>query len=297
MPAWRIPGGPNAWIRAKRGPGLSPPVEGNRSVCSSACTAPSLTPSPGCRLCPSEERLGLRGPFYGRRVIAHDDDIRSKAALLRDLGYGGDMDLAEVALQEAGFTNPRKPNIHLAKTEAVRRVLEEQFVLVCSRGDCKQEAAAVRDGRSVVPASAPHHCEFCGGSSNQRAVDEMLRACRARGWTRLCVVGGSPNSRTSLQQLAGRALDLRLVEGTVARHRSQAAHDMAWADVVVVWGSTQLDHKVSILYKGPNVVALARRSIQELARAVTRSADKAAEKAGRARARHDPVDPTFMGSA
>lgn len=178
----------------------------------------------------------------------------------------------EAALQEAGLSNPRKPNIHVSKTDAVRKVIEEKFVLVCARGDCKQEAAAVQDGRTVVPASEPRHCEFCGGSANQRAVEEMLRACRGRGWKRLCVVGGSPNARTALQQLAGRDLDLKLVDGTISRSRGQADSDLGWADVVVVWGSTQLNHKVSILYKGPNVVQMARRSIQELAKAVIRKA-------------------------
>jgi hypothetical protein len=154
----------------------------------------------------------------------------------------------------------------------VREALERNFVLACARGDCLREAAEVDDGRTVVPASEPRHCEFCGGSANQRAVGEMIAACRAKGWRRVCVVGGSPNARTALTQLAGRDLDLKLVDGTISRHKGQADSDLAWADVVVVWGSTQLNHKVSILYKGPTVVQMARRSIQELARAVTRKA-------------------------
>ncbi len=220
-------------------------------------------------------------------------DIRSKVALLRDLGFGGDMALAEVALQEAGLSNPRKPNINVSKTEAVQKVIEERFVLVCSRGDCRQEAAAVHDGRTVVPASEPRHCEFCGGSANQRAVEEMLRAYRARSWKRLCVVGGSPNARTALQQLVGRALDLKLVDGTVSRNRGQADSDLGWADVVVIWGSTQLAHKVSILYKGPNVVQMARRSIQELARAVTKAAAGGrSPTTSAARISRSPADPS-----
>jgi hypothetical protein len=201
------------------------------------------------------------------------NDIRSKAALLRDLGFGGDMALVELALQEAGLSNPRKPNINVSKTDAVRQLIEVRFVLVCGRGDCKQEAAAEEDGRTVVPASEPRHCELCGGSANERAVKGMIEACRRRGWKRLCVVGGSPNARTSLQQLAGHALELKLVDGTMSRHRTQADSDLSWADIVVIWGSTQLNHKVSILYKGPNVVQMARRSIQEVARAVTRAAE------------------------
>ncbi|MCK6479115.1 MAG: hypothetical protein L6R43_02875 [Planctomycetes bacterium] len=178
-------------------------------------------------------------------------------------------------MQEAGLSNPRKPNINVSKTDAVREALERNFLLVCARGDCKEEAAAVRDGRTVVPASAPRHCAVCGGSANQRAVEEMLRACQVRGWRRLCVVGGSPNARTALTQLIGRDLDLKLVDGTMSRSKGQADSDLGWADVVIVWGSTQLNHKVSLLYKGPNVVQMARRSIQELAKSVTRASAQA----------------------
>ncbi len=204
--------------------------------------------------------------------IARDDDIRSKAVLLRDLGYGGDMDVMEAALQGARLSNPWLTIIPVAKTDAVRRLIEEKFLLVCARAECRKEAVAILDGRTVVPASEPHHCGFCGGSANQRAVREMIEACGLRGWKRLCVVGGSPNARAALQQLVGRSLELKLLDGTISRSRGQADSDLGWADVVVVWGSTQLSHKVSILYKGPNVVQMARRSIQELARSVTRAA-------------------------
>ncbi|MCK6479396.1 MAG: hypothetical protein L6R43_04380 [Planctomycetes bacterium] len=123
-----------------------------------------------------------------------------------------------------------------------------------------------------MPASETRFCAYCGGSANVRAVGRMIGACVARGWRRLCVVGGSPHSRTELQRLVGGALELKLVDGTASRSRGQARSDLAWADVVVVWGSTQLDHRVSLLYKGPNVVQMARRSIQEVAREVERAA-------------------------
>ena len=103
-------------------------------------------------------------------------------------------------------------------------------------------------------------------------MKEMIEACRARGWRRLCVVGGSPNARTALQEIVGRDLELRLVDGTVSSSRAHADANLGWADVVVVWGSTQLAHKVSLLYTGENVIQMARRSIQELARSVTKSA-------------------------
>ncbi len=193
-----------------------------------------------------------------------------KETLFRSLGFGGDRAPYEEALRAAGLSRPGKAGILASKTEAVRAVLEERFLPACGRGDCRGEAAA--DGRTVVPASEPRFCALCGGSANQRAVEGMVAACGARGWRRLCVVGGSPNARKALEGLVAGRLDLRLVDGTASRNGAQAAGDVAWADLVVIWGGTQLDHRVSQLYRGGNVVSLARRSVQEAARAVVRAA-------------------------
>ena len=205
-------------------------------------------------------------------AIPPDEELRSKATLFRELGYGGDPELMEAALDAAGLSNPWLAIIPVSRTDAVARLVEEMFLLVCSRPECRAEGAAAGDGRTVVPASEPRHCAFCGGSSNERAVARMLEACRARGWRRLCVVGGSPHARTALEELVGAAMELKLVDGTVSRTRGQAAADLLWADVVVVWGSTQLDHRVSLLYKGENVVQMARRSIAEVAKEVAKAA-------------------------
>jgi hypothetical protein len=194
-----------------------------------------------------------------------------KESLFRSLGFGGDRAPYEEVLRAAGLSRPEKAGIQASKEEAVRAALEERFLPVCGRGDCREEAAA--DGRTLVPASEPRHCALCGGSANQRAVEGMVAACGTRRWRRICVVGGSPNARRALGELVGGRLDLRLVDGTASRNSNQAAADLSWADVVVIWGGTQLDHRVSQLYKGGNVIALARRSIQEMARAVVRAAD------------------------
>jgi hypothetical protein len=205
--------------------------------------------------------------------IAPDEELRSKAVLFRECGYGGDGDALEEALHAAGLSNPWLTIIPLSKVEAVRRFIEDRYLLVCGRGECRAEAAAAaREGRTAVPASETRFCAFCGGSANVRAVGRMIEACRARGWRRLCVVGGSPHARTELTRLVGGELELKLVDGTASRSRGQARSDLAWADVVVIWGSTQLDHRVSLLYRGPNVVQMARRSIQEVAREVERAA-------------------------
>lgn len=198
-------------------------------------------------------------------------DAIAKPDLFRRLGYGGAYDLLELVLEEEGLSRPSKPNIAVSKTEAVRAALARRFVIVCGRGDCQAEAAALQDDRIPVPASTREECAICGGSANARAVDEMVRAMRDAGLRRLCIVGGSPNARAELQRLVAGRIELRLVDGETARPVQQAQADLAWADRVVLWGGTILAHKVSGLYTGRHVIQIARRSIQELAREVRRS--------------------------
>lgn len=199
-------------------------------------------------------------------------DAIPKQELFRRIGFGGDPATAEWVLESAGLSRPAKKAIHPDKLDAAAEALAAAFCWVCGRGDCKEEAKRIAAGRTIVPAADPSQCQVCGGSVNQWTIDEMVAACRKRGWGRLCVVGGSPNARDEVKRCLDGRLALRAFDGTIARTRKQARADLAWADVVVVWGSSQLNHKVSNLYTGPKVVTLHRRSIQELATEVAQAA-------------------------
>jgi hypothetical protein len=195
-----------------------------------------------------------------------------KRELLRQLGFAGDLAPYDAALREAGLSRAEKTRISEAKRERVREVLEARFMRVCARGDCQSAAAALDDPRVRVAASEQAFCETCGGSADRTALDAMARACAARGVRRLCIVGGSPATRERLQRtLRGSGLELRLIDGTTSHSLKSAESNTAWAHVVLIWGSTELDHKVSLLYRGPKVVQIARRGVQELARAVVKA--------------------------
>jgi len=204
--------------------------------------------------------------------MAQDID---KADLVRELGYDLSPEVYEPLLRDAGLSNPRKRRIRADKADDVEALLGSRFFRACRRGDCRREADRRAGGREVVPVTEKEACEVCGGSVNARAVDEMIAACRAAGWTRLCVVGGSPGTHTELTSLVDGRLGLRIVDGTVARNRTAAQADIQWADRVVIWGGTMLGHRVSQLYDGPKVIALARRGIAALAEAVATSAQPA----------------------
>jgi len=194
------------------------------------------------------------------------------ADLLEGLGLTGeDAVVGRRILEEAGVTNPRKQRIAVAKAGAAQAALDARLTRVCHA--CR--VRAVCDGRTVVqvPSEA---CTVCGGSSNRRAVDEMVEACARSGVRRLLVVGGSPKMRRELEDLVGGRLALRLVDGTRAGDRRTAHGNVAWADLVVVLGATQLAHKVSLLYTRDaearrKLVNTSRRGIEAIADEITRS--------------------------
>jgi hypothetical protein len=132
-----------------------------------------------------------------------------------------------------------------------------------------------------VAAHAQHHCQVCGGSANRRAIQRAAATFARHGVSRIVVVGGSPAVHEELERLKPEAWSLRLVDGTQRRTGDLARTDLRWAQLVLVWGSSELDHKVSALYTGVRepggaaVVTLNRRGIAALLEAAVRHFDGA----------------------
>ncbi len=195
--------------------------------------------------------------------------------LLAGLGYGGNNEgVARKALEEARLTRPGRQAIASSKREQVVECLLSRFVLVCQRASCQKELVEAGPGpgpgddqRTRLVPERHGDCSFCGGSDNKKAVERLCATLLSRGKRRLVVVGGSPAARQALEGLVGNRLQLRLVDGVARRTRVESRADLLWADLVVVWGGTQLDHKVSTLYTDFNegkVVAVHRRGIAAL---------------------------------
>ena len=135
--------------------------------------------------------------------------------------------------------------------------LDRAVAPTCGHAEC--DAIAPRLCGGTVAHTSSARCSVCGGSVNERARARIYAACVASGARHLVVVGGSPRSREELTGTGGRwereviaplGIEWRLIDGT-ARHTETAARaNIAWADVVVIWGPTQLGHKVSTLYTG-----------------------------------------------
>jgi hypothetical protein len=153
---------------------------------------------------------------------------------------------ARAALEEAGLTRAGKLRMSEEKLVRAGTLLQARFFPHCGAAVCLQAASA--SGREPLHVTPRGHCAHCGGSDNKRAERDFLEACTRRGVRRVVIVGGSPAVREELGALTGGALELRLVDGTERRTADRARGDLEWADMVLVWGATELHHQVSTHY-------------------------------------------------
>ena len=154
---------------------------------------------------------------------------------------------ARSALEEVGLTRAGKQRMSEEKLERAGQLLEARFFLHCGAPACLEAArTSAREPLQVVPRG---HCAHCGGSDNRRAERAFLEACASAGVRRVVIVGGSPAVREELGVLES-ALELRLVDGTERRTSDRARGDLEWADLVLIWGATELHHQVSTQYTG-----------------------------------------------
>jgi len=179
--------------------------------------------------------------------VSHDVDIdRWLSAEGFDLPEGRAR--AREALEAAGLTRAGKSRMSAEKEARARAVLDERLFRHCATPACV--AAAARSGKAAVRTAHRNACASCGGSDNRRAEGALVAACERAGIRRLAVIGGSPSVREELRDALSRRLELRLVDGTERRTLAQARLDMDWADLVLLWGGSELDHRVSTLYTG-----------------------------------------------
>jgi hypothetical protein len=198
---------------------------------------------------------------------------------LRDLGFQTDsaQAAARAVLEEVGITRPGKRRIVEWKQEEAAAAISARLTLLCEA--CRAAGLAEDvDVATAIPAGPGDRCAVCSGSSNRRGALAFVRACGRAGHHRIVMVGGSDDIRRELPGLLGADLDLRLVDGTVSRPRRDAQRDVDGADLVVLLGSTQLDHTVSAVYSGPKAIVTNQRGIGAF---LTEAAGKVAGRAAR----------------
>ena len=197
---------------------------------------------------------------------------REIGELLGELGFSDALAqaAARAALEEAGLTRPGKARISEGKLEKVRLLLSEGFARTCTDGTCRDALARAKPLARLLQVKDARDCERCGGSDNLKAMRRLADLCRPRRIAKVVVVGGSPSVRAELLSLKPAEWELRLVDGTERRTQDKARADLEWAQLVFIWGSSELDHKVSKLYTDTasphrqKLVQVARRGIAAL---------------------------------
>ncbi|MFO0597443.1 MAG: hypothetical protein U0228_19190 [Myxococcaceae bacterium] len=182
---------------------------------------------------------------------------------------------ARTVLIAAGLTREGKTRLSVEKEARAGAALDAALAVHCQSKDCVDAARASQ--RTPIAASAKEHCFHCGGSENARAARELI----ATGLKRLVVVGGTPATREELERLLGAHLELRLVDGTLHRPPDRARADLDWCERTLLWGATELHHKVSKQYADvaatkQKVVHVPRRGIAQLLAAAVESVRRVA---------------------
>lgn len=183
---------------------------------------------------------------------------------------------AMVVLANAGLTRAGKQRMANTKLDRAREALWAGITPVCPDAAC---IAAVSKPPLPVVTTTRDRCSVCGGSNTRRAEKAMLEACAARGLERILLLGGSKAAHVELRSaLAGSRLQFRIVDGLNASPTTRTAlPDLEWAQLLVVWASTQLPHRVSQSYtenrpRDLPQITVARRGVEALCTEIARFA-------------------------
>lgn len=210
-----------------------------------------------------EERLGSKP----RESKPSRPSTPSLAQALSDRGLDG-VDEAADAIVGLLTQHGERLLRGLEATSDLALLLDERVVLAAT-------GVEIADDQAVVVRVPAHRCEITGGSDVRAAFRDFLDAAREAQVQRITLVGGSPAYRRELKLMleqSGGELRLDLVQGTTRRPKRKAESDQRGSDVVVLWGSTLLDHSVTVAYsksRGP-LINVPHRGITRMLREVVR---------------------------
>ena len=214
------------------------------------------------------------GLAWGGIVSSSKETDISILRMFRDLGISApaSQKAAQDALADAGIisSRPNRVNIAASKVERSLQVLQAVFFWRCGGNNCAAKAEAV--GRQTLLVERAH-CMICGGSNDRRALEEMASAAAASNVSKILVVGGTDAKRREIREKSPRGVEWRFVDGKKSKDDRYFRHNRRWAEVIAIWGSTELDHKVSehFVRKGDaRIVTVSRRGIGALADGVVR---------------------------
>ncbi len=174
-------------------------------------------------------------------------------ALLAEEGFNtvASSRAAREALVRYGLTNHRKKNITVQKLSRVREILTREFYRACDDPWCQTVGVLEAEGREIVTV-AGDACQVCGGKKSCRSLKVAALVFEKRQIRRVVILGGTRAGQREIAAYASSSnVEFRFVDGTKHGRASQlAAPYSRWADLIVVWANTPINHTVSRTYKG-----------------------------------------------
>ena len=157
---------------------------------------------------------------------------------------------------------PTVRSLRVAGPDKFAEKLRERVMLWCGDEECRADPPQA--ARVEVCPSA--RCEACKGKTIRKAAARFVEVCRDKNVQRVTIVGGTPRYRTAIQEAIGHTLDVRVALNG-ERNGSQAVTDVEHSDLVVVWVSSEVDHKFTGLYtdiKDDKIVICSPRGISSM---------------------------------
>ena len=166
--------------------------------------------------------------------------------------------------------SPHRVNIARHKVDDAREVLEAAFLWHCNNGECRQAARDDTGGGEDLPRLlvAQERCRICGGDPSASVLGQAGQALTGAGIDRILVVGGTEAKEREIRQKSPPELAWRFVDGKRVRDDRYYQPHRDWAQVIVIWQSTPLDHKVSDHFDGKGdarVITVRRRGVTAIA--------------------------------
>ena len=159
------------------------------------------------------------------------------------------------ALSSVGLADKCLATLSTTKPDGLLRLLQDKVAWLCDR-------CAVNAPAPAIVRVQPADCDACGGSSVRAAAQRLVEACRARGFVRVLIVGGSPRAHVVVREaIEVLGLEVRCLDGTARQGLARASQQTAWCDVGFVWGASMLDHAVSNAYDSPKLHTVPIRGV------------------------------------
>lgn len=162
------------------------------------------------------------------------------------------------------------------KEPAAEESLEAHLAFHCSDAMCQEnlheQERQVSEPRALILVERDA-CEVCGGSTDRRALIEMASTMQERGLTQVVVVGGTEQKMARIRNLSPSSIKWRFVDGLRNVNERDASSDLRWGDIVIIWATTPLPHRVSNLYsRSSHAITAPTSGIATLAREAARFA-------------------------